>query len=353
MRPKTPAKRRIFTAASRGCMPAEEPRGRQRGRCAAGSSSVAENVTRTFKSRRRAPFPPSTMKPRLPIPRAASGLACLVAVSLLASTARAETSADPPSAASPAVEPPVAEAPAAEPPPAQQAIAEGSSPALVPAELVLAVPSPAEPSSVGPPAPQHGPEKPPPTSRYTSRGLLGPVRAGPTVGLGVPDGVRFGAFAKWRGILGGGAAFSLLPQTTVPGVNAQIVRASGEVLARVHPFRGAFFLGVAGGYAQTKGTMTEQTFAFRQSQRVLVNAYASALYVAPQLGFQWMLPLGLTIGFDAGVEIPVAASGPTFDATRYGLVVPIEAKGRVAAATRYVTTRPVPVVHLLEVGYAL
>ena len=225
------------------------------------------------------------------------------------------------------------------------------------AELAPSPPSSDEPSAAGPPAalssPIAGPEKPPPTSRYTSRGLLGPFRAGPTVGLGVPDGFRFGAFTKWRGILGGGAAFSLLPQTTVPGVNAQILRASGEIFTRVHPFRGAFFLGVAGGYAQTRGTMSEQTTAFHQSQRVVVNAYARAVYVAPQLGFQWMLPLGLTVGFDAGVEIPIATDGPSFDATKYGLIVPVEAKGTVASATRYVTTMPIPVIHLLEVGYAL
>ena len=291
------------------------------------------------------------MKANASVPRAVLGLACLVAGSLLTSTAKAETNADPPSVEPAAGDPPASEPPPAEAPPAQQASAEIPSP-----ELVVGAPASADSSPTGPPAqraPTAAPEKPAPSSRYTSRGLLGPVRAGPTVGFGVPDGVRFGVFTKWRGILGGGAAFSLLPQTTVPGVNAQIVRASGEVFARVHPFRGAFFLGVAGGYAQTKGTMTEQTEAFRQTQRVVVNAYARAFYVAPQLGFQWMLPLGLTVGCDAGVEIPVATDGPSFDATRYGLIVPVEAKGTVANATRYVTTMPVPVIHLLEVGYAL
>jgi hypothetical protein len=185
------------------------------------------------------------------------------------------------------------------------------------------------------------------------RGLLGRVRVGPTVGVGVPDGLRFGVYGKWLGVLGAGAAFSFLPSTTIPGLDAQVVRASGEAFLRVHPFQGAFFLGVAGGYAQTKGTMAQEMTYFRQSQRFVANAYANAVYVAPQLGFQWMLPLGLTVGFDAGVEIPVATREPTFDASRYGLVIPIEVKGQVADAARYVTTLPVPVIHLLEVGYAL
>lgn len=202
--------------------------------------------------------------------------------------------------------------------------------------------------------PPAAPEAPAPQrSAYTKDGRLGSVRAGPTLGIGAPDGVRLGAFAKWRGLLAGGGAFSLLPTTTLPGVSAKVVRVSGEVFARVHPFRNAFFLGVAGGYAQTKGTMAEQVVAFKQTQRVETHAYATALYVAPQIGFQWMLPLGVTIGCDVGVEIPIATTGPTFDASRYGLIVPVEGKGSVADATRYVTTIPVPVVHLLEIGVAL
>ncbi len=99
--------------------------------------------------------------------------------------------------------------------------------------------------------------------------------------------------------------------------------------------------------------MSETQVAFRQNQRVETHAYASTVYVAPHLGFQWMLPLHLTVGFDLGVEIPVATTGPDFDASKYGLVLPIEAKGNVADATRRVSAMPVPVIHLLEIGYAL
>lgn len=190
-------------------------------------------------------------------------------------------------------------------------------------------------------------------SVYRREGLLGPVRIGPTIGFGAPDGVRFGLFAKWRGLLSAGGAFSILPDLTVPGLDAQLIRASGEAFVRVHPFRGAFFLGLAGGYVQTKGTLAQERTAFRQVQRVETHAYASAAYVAPHLGFQWQTAFGMTLGCDAGVEIPIGGDAPTFDAAKYGLVLPIEGKGAVADAMTYVTTRPVPVVHLLEVGFAL
>jgi hypothetical protein len=196
-------------------------------------------------------------------------------------------------------------------------------------------------------------DAPPSSSVYTKEGLLGTFRLGPTVGVGAPDGARLGVFAKWRGIVAAGAAFSLLPETRVPGIDASVARVSGEAFARVHPFRGAFFLGVAGGYAETKGTLTEERTAFRQVQRVEAHAYANAVYVAPHLGFQWMLPMGMTIGIDAGVEIPVATTSATFEAAKYGLVVPTEGKGSVADATRFVASMPIPVIHLLELGYAL
>lgn len=199
------------------------------------------------------------------------------------------------------------------------------------------------------------PEAPvtPVASAYTEEGLLGSLRLGPTIGIGAPDGVRFGVLAKWRGLLAAGGAFSVLPEMTVPGSDAAVLRASGEIFARIHPFHGAFFVGLAGGYAQTKGTMAEERMAFRQVQKVETHAYASAFFIAPHAGFQWMIRPGMTIGCDAGLEIPVGTSRPTFDAAKYGLVMPIEGKGSAADTTNAIATSPIPVVRLIELGYVL
>jgi hypothetical protein len=191
------------------------------------------------------------------------------------------------------------------------------------------------------------------TSVYTDDGLLGPIRVVPTAGVGVPDGMRFGIFAKWKGVLAMGGAFSLIPATKVPGLDAELARASGEGFARIYPFQGAFFVGVAGGYAQTKGTMTETRVAFKQPQSIDGHAYANTAYVSPHLGFQWMLPFGLTAGFDVGCEIPIASNGPTFDVAKYGLVIPVEPSGTAAKTSHFLAVTPIPVIHLLELGYAL
>lgn len=193
----------------------------------------------------------------------------------------------------------------------------------------------------------------PDRSVYAEDGLLGSVRLGPTIGFGAPDGVRFGVLAKWQGLLAAGGAFSVLPEMTVPGSDAKVVRASGEIFARVHPFHGAFFVGLAGGYAQTKGTMAEERMAFRQVQNVETHAYASAFFIAPHAGFQWMIRPGVTVGCDAGLEIPISASRPSFDAAKYGLVMPVEGKGSAADTTNAIATSPIPVVRLIELGYLL
>lgn len=190
-------------------------------------------------------------------------------------------------------------------------------------------------------------------SVYKRHGLLGPVRIGPTFGVGAPEGLRAGIIAKYKGWLALGVAGSMVPELSVPGLDASVSRVSGEVSVRVHPFQKGFFVGVAGGMTQTKGTLTEQTKAFRQSQRADAHAYAGSTYVAPQVGFQWLLPFGMTLGCDVGVEFPVGSTGPTFDVSKFGLNVSADGKGSLADAVKFANSQPIPVVHLLEVGFLL
>lgn len=191
------------------------------------------------------------------------------------------------------------------------------------------------------------------SSVYTADGLLGPVRFGPTVGLGAPDGLRFGLFTTWKGLLGAGGALSFVPSVGVPGAGpAQVSRFSGEAFLRVHPFRGAFFAGLAGGMASTEGTTSKLAVTSEPSSRVDLRAVANVVYLAPHAGFRWMLAFGMTLGLDAGVEIPIVATDPTFDAVHGTDVQQVPGKGALATAMTFAATRPVPVLHFLEVGYA-
>jgi hypothetical protein len=210
---------------------------------------------------------------------------------------------------------------------------------------------------VAPAARAQAPEPPDTVTKkdsvYTADGLLGPVRVGPTVGIGAPDGLRLGIFTTWKGLLGAGGALSMIPTLGVPhAAPAQVSRFSGEGFLRVHPFRGAFFAGIAGGVAKTEGGTSVLAVKNEPGSRVALHASATAVYLAPHLGFRWMLPFGMTVGFDAGVEIPIVSSKAEFDATAQGETQDVPGKGKIATAMNFVASKPMPVLHLLEVGYA-
>lgn len=190
-------------------------------------------------------------------------------------------------------------------------------------------------------------------SRYTERSLLGPVRIGPVVSVGALDGGRIDLAFRYAGIVSAGAGISTLPSVPVPGANATLVRVGGDGWVRWHPWRGAFFVGAGAGYTQMKGTLTMPLHAFRTASTAHADAYAGDFYLAPQVGMQWMLPHGITLGFDAGAEVPVATRGPTYDASKYGLVMPVNGTGSLADAMHYASRSPVPFIHLLNVGVFL
>jgi hypothetical protein len=196
-------------------------------------------------------------------------------------------------------------------------------------------------------------EAPPAESVYAGHGPLGSAHVGVVAGAGLPDGVSVGLVARAFRRLGAGVTAAMLPETSLPGLDgARVVRVSGEGHARVYPFGGAFFVGLGLGGMQLKGSMTERTVAFRTEQRAEGRGYASALYVAPQVGFLWLTKIGVAFGCDAGAQIPVAWSEPVFDVDKYGLVVPVEGKGDLAAALRMASSSVMPAVSV-RLGFVL
>ncbi|HEY8076952.1 MAG TPA: hypothetical protein VIF62_22650 [Labilithrix sp.] len=179
------------------------------------------------------------------------------------------------------------------------------------------------------------------------------VRFGPAVSAGLPDGARVDLRMRWRRLITIGAGGAWLPQTSVPGASASIERIAAEGYLRVHPFRGRFFLGVAGGWTRIEGQTTSQASTHGSALDVEGKGRASDAYVAPHLGVVWSFPLGITAGMDVGVQIPVASSGPTFSAEADGHTRTVTSTSPAAQAMRLATTRPIPVFHLLELGVML
>ncbi len=182
-------------------------------------------------------------------------------------------------------------------------------------------------------------------SVYRAHGRLGDVRLVPSFGFGLPEGMRASALVKASGLLSAGGAYAVLPSFPVPGVGAQVARTSAEGFLRVHPLRNAFYVGLAGGFVDADVSIV------RGDGVALARTHAA--FVAPHVGFQWMLSMGLTIGLDAGVEIPLGANRSDVDAEKSGRPISGDARGRIASSMDVLTSKPMPVVRLLELGFAL
>jgi hypothetical protein len=173
--------------------------------------------------------------------------------------------------------------------------------------------------------------------------LLGPVSVGALVGAGAPHLLEASAFVCYRRLLALGGGFGMLPPLALTE-DLKVARDRAEVDLRLFPFRGAFFVGVATGWARTRGTMTQRTRAFRVSTPTVGSAALDAVFVAPKLGWLWRLPLRMAFGLDAAVELPVYASAPEFIASKYGLTLPVDGRGKLASVVGRVGTTPIPVV---------
>ncbi len=190
-------------------------------------------------------------------------------------------------------------------------------------------------------------------------GLLGPVRAGPLVGVSAPDGISMGMVARYK-FLGLGLSGGYLPEVGIPGMDAKLTRMSLGADLRIYPFGGAFFFGAAIGYAQMKGTAERTVRAYKQSSTAVGSVFASGGFVGPQLGFLWTIPVGadprsprIAIGTDVTLAVPFATTEPRYSVSKYGLTTGVEGTGKIAAVVDWVQSHPTPVLNLLRLGVVL
>lgn len=194
-----------------------------------------------------------------------------------------------------------------------------------------------------------------PRSRYTEPGLFGPVRVGAVAAVGFPDGLQVGVLVKAWGWVAVGANAGWLPETKLPVVaqDARVVRVSGEVFTRVHPFRAGLFVGLGLGASQTKGTVTSEQTAFDRTVDARAHVAVQNVYVTPQVGYQWMFGSNVSATIRVGLEVPIRSSEPSLDVTTTAGAPSRDATGKLADAIRTASRTPLPVVNLLELGVLL
>lgn len=169
---------------------------------------------------------------------------------------------------------------------------------------------------------------------------------GVLVGLGLPSPLSIAGSVKYKRLLSLNLELGFLPAIDVSDLT--IHQEMFDASVRVFPFRGAFFLGFGVG-EQRLTASTQQTFAgVSGTERVSV----STTFLSPRLGFIKRWDFGLAIGMDVGVELPIA--GETTNNISTSQPLPPGTALSTGKATDFadrIKTTPIPIVHLLQLGY--
>jgi hypothetical protein len=167
------------------------------------------------------------------------------------------------------------------------------------------------------------------------------LRVGVLGGVGFPRPLQIEGFARVHRFFGAGVEYGVAPAMTIDGVRGSLWSVAGDL--RVFPLRGAFFVGVRAGMQHFDVSATIPMGPFGSMNGVLgVDTW----FIEPRLGFLWVGPWGLSLGVDAGVQLPVATSESTnvppwmMAAAPSGVTDSVNLLGRTA----------LPTVDLLRVG---
>lgn len=173
------------------------------------------------------------------------------------------------------------------------------------------------------------------------------LRIGPMVGVGFPRPFAIEGFAKIEKLVGVGLEYSFLPRMNFANVDASFEALAADL--RVFPFKGAFFVGARVGrqWLDAKARLQAgQLGAFNESMA------ASTWFVNPRAGFLFTFRSGITIGIDAGVQVPV---NPSYEragrATETGIAAQTGIDGTLVAVANGLGNKTTPTVDLLRLGF--
>jgi hypothetical protein len=126
-------------------------------------------------------------------------------------------------------------------------------------------------------------------------------RAGALVGAGFPRPLSVGAFGMVDRTLGFGIEYGMLPRLNIAGAEVSMQAVTADV--RLHPFKNAFFIGLAGGHQWLDMSASMSAGGFSGAH----SLSATTWFINPRIGALHTFSNGITIGVDAGIQIPVAS----------------------------------------------
>lgn len=170
------------------------------------------------------------------------------------------------------------------------------------------------------------------------------LRVGAMVGVGFPRPLAVEGVVKIREVVALGAEYSFMPTMTLAGAETSFKGMAVD--ARVFPFKNALFIGVRGGRQWLEARMTMSGRGVSSTESI----EAATWFINPRIGVLHTWKSGVTVGIDAGVQIPVSPSftrsGAAADAGLSG-----EADRQMAAVANVLGNKTTPTIDLLRVGF--
>ncbi len=169
----------------------------------------------------------------------------------------------------------------------------------------------------------------------------GGVDVGVLGGIGFPRPLAIEAVVGLDKRVMFGAEYGFMPTTAIGAVDARMW--SGAANVRWFPFRGAFFVGLRGGYQEISCSTTLGV--------ANVGSYSESVdfgtwFVNPRVGFLWnWKPFAL--GIDAGVQIPISST--VSRSALLALAAP-ELDGQITSTADTLGRTVLPTVDLLKIG---
>jgi hypothetical protein len=171
-------------------------------------------------------------------------------------------------------------------------------------------------------------------------------RIGVLGGVGFPRPLSIEGMAKFENMVGVGVEYSLLPELTISNVRTSFYAVAADV--RLFPFKDAFFVGVRMGrqHLGGDGTVTVSNYGSLHESVAI-----DTTFINPRLGFLWTWDPGVTLGIDAGAQVPLSASSSSSIPTN--LPIGTDVSDRISSVTDSFGKSTLPTVDLLKIGVLL
>jgi hypothetical protein len=206
------------------------------------------------------------------------------------------------------------------------------------------------PGAQGPegPPPSFGPQRPPENDSAAAEKPREETHRIDHVSFGVLGGVSFPrpitveGLVKIERLVGLGFEYSMLPGITVSGVNTHYWALAAD--ARVFPFKNAFFVGLRAGRQHLGG---DAGIVMPGVGTLNETMSVDTTFINPRIGFLWTWKPGISLGINAGAQIPVSTSESS------SLPPGTAVDPRITRVANTLGRNVLPTVDLLQIGVML